>query len=109
MKRLKAWVARDEDGSLYMYPDKPKKRSYNWYANKVGYMKLEDSLFTEVQWSDEEPTEIKLSIKKNMEKSKIKSALSSLCRIALFVSILSCTVLGILHVIQWIIGLTFRT
>lgn len=109
MNELKAWVARDENGMLYMYPDKPKKRSYDWYANKVGYLKLEDSLFSEVKWEDEEPTEIKLSIKKNMEKSKIKSALSSLCRIALFVSILSCTLIGILHVIQWIIGLTFRT
>lgn len=109
MLEIEAWVARDEDGNLYMYPDKPQKRSYHWYANKIGYLKLEDSLFTEVQWSDEEPTEIKLSIKKNMEKSKIKSALSSFCRIALFVFILSCSVVGILHVIQCIIWQTFRT
>ena len=104
-KTIEAWVARDEDGSLYMYPDKPKKRSYNWYANKVGYMKLNDSLFPEVQWSDEEPKGIKLSIKN--EKSKIRSTLSSFCRIALFVVILCCTVLGILHVIRWIIRQTF--
>ena len=103
MVEIEAWVARDYDGMLYLYPDKPKKRSYHWYANKIGYMKLDNSLFPEVQWSDEEPTEIKLSIKKNMEKSKIKSALSSLCRIALFVSILSSTLLGILDVIQRII------
>lgn len=103
---LEAWVARDEDGMLYLYLAKPKKRSYNWYANKVGYMKLEDSLFTEVQWSDEEPTETKLTIKKNMEKSKIKSALSFLCRFSLFVFILWCTVLGIIDVIQWIIRQT---
>ena len=109
MKEIEAWVARDEDGILYMYPDKPQKRSYHWYPNKIGYMKLDDSLFPEVQWSDEEPTEIKLSIKKNMENSKIKSALSFLCRIALFVSILSCSVVGILLVIQWIIWQTFRT
>lgn len=109
MKELKAWVARDYDGRLYMYPDKPKKMSDNWYAPKVGYMKLDESLFPEVQWSDEEPKQIELSIKNNMENSKIKSAMSSLCRIALFVSILSCTVIGILHVIQWIIWLTFRT
>ena len=106
---LKAWVARDENGSLYMYPDKPKKMRDNWYAPKVGYMKLDDSLFPGVKWSDEEPKGIKLSIKKNMEKSKIKSALSSFCRIALFVFILLCTVIGILHVIQWIIRQTFRT
>ena len=108
-KTIKAWVARDEDGSLFMYTDKPRKRRYDWYAPKVGYMLLDDSLFQEVQWSDEEPKEIELSIRNNMENSKIKSALSSLCRIALFVIILWCTVLGILDVIQWIIRLTFLT
>ena len=104
MKALEAWVARDYDGSLYMYTAKPKKTSDFWHAGGVGFMKLDDSLFTDVQWSDEEPKEIKLSI---MEKSKIKSALSFLGRIALFVFILWCTVIGILHVIQWIIWQTF--
>ena len=105
MKALEAWVARDYDGSLYMYSDKPKKISDFWHAAGVGYMKLDDSLFPEVQWSDEEPKEIKLSI---MEKSKIKSALSFLGRIGLFVFILCCTVLGILHLIQWIIWQTLQ-
>ena len=107
MKALKAWVARDDDGSLYMYTAKPKKTSNFWHAPKVGYVKLDDSLFPEVQWSDGEPKEIRLSIRDNMEKSKIKLALSSLGRIGLFVFILCCTVLGILHVIQWIILHTF--
>lgn len=107
MKALKAWVARDENGSLYMFPEKPKKKSVFWHAPKVGYTKLNDSLFPEVQWSDEEPTEIELSIKNNMEKSKIKSAISFLCRFSLFVFFLSCTVVGILHVIQWFIWHTF--
>ena len=62
---LKAWVARDEDGSLYMYSDKPKKKSVFWHAPKVGYMLLDDSLFPEVQWSDEEPTEVTFTIKRN--------------------------------------------
>ena len=105
MEEINAWVARDYDGSLYMYSDKPKKMSDFWHAAGVGYMKLDDSLFPEVQWSDEEPKEIKLSIKN--DKSKIKSALSFLGRFSLFVSILSCTVLGLLHVIQWIIRQTF--
>ena len=102
---LEAWVARDYDGSLYMYTAKPKKMKDNWYAPKVGYMKLDDSLFSEVKWEDEEPKGIELSIKN--ENSKIKSALSFLCRFSLFVFILSCTVLGILDVIQWIIRQTF--
>lgn len=103
-KTIEAWVARDKDGILYLYTAKPQKMSDSWYADKVGYVKLDDSFFSEVQWSDEEPKEIKLSI---MEKSKIKSALSFLGRIALFVFILWCTVIGILHVIQWIIWQTF--
>ena len=103
MKEIEAWVARDKDGSLYMYTAKPQKMSDSWYADKFGYVKLDDSLFPEVQWSDEEPKEIKLSISNNMEQSKLKSALSFLGRIALFVFILWCTVLGILQVIQWII------
>lgn len=109
MKSLKAWVARNYDGSLYMYTAKPKKNRDFWYAPGAGYMKLDDSLFPELQWSDEETKEIKLSIRDNMEKSKIKSALSFLGRIGLFVFILWCTVVGILHVIQWIIWQTFRT
>ena len=107
MKTLEAWVARDDDGSLYMYTAKPKKTSNFWHAPKVGYVKLDDSFFSEVQWSDGEPKEIRLSIRDNMEKSKIKLALSSLGRIGLFVFILCCTVIGILHVIQWIIWQTF--
>ena len=107
MEEIHAWVARDVYGSLYMYTAKPKKMSDFWHAAGVGYMKLDDSLFPEVQWSDEEPKEIKLSIRDNMEKSKLKSALSFLGRIGLFVFILCCTVIGILHVIQWIIDTTF--
>ena len=104
---LKAWVARDENGMLYLYPDKPKKMRDTWYAPKDGYMKLDDSLFSEVKWEDEEPKGIKLSIKN--EKSKIKSALSFLGGFSLFVFFLACTVLGLLHVIQWIIWKTFLT
>ena len=63
-KTIEAWVARDEDGSLYMYSDKPKKRRYNWYAAQVGYMRLDDSLFPEVKWEDEEPTEVTITINK---------------------------------------------
>ena len=106
MKEIEAWVARDYDGSLYIYTAKPEKKSDFWHAPGAGYMKLDDSLFPELQWSDEEPKEIRLSIRN--EKSKIKSALSFLCRFSLFVFFLSCTVIGILHVIQWIIWQTFQ-
>ena len=107
-KTLEAWVARDENGMLYLYLDPPRKYQSKWLPNiRPDYIKMDRNLFPEVKWEDEEPTEMELSIKN--EKSKIKSALSSLCRIALFVFILCCTVLGIIHVIQWIILKTFLT
>ena len=108
MKEIEAWVARDYDGSLYIYTAKPEKKSDFWHAPGAGYMKLDDSLFPELKWSDEEPKEIKLSISNNMENSKLKSALSFFGRIGIFVFILCCTVIGILHVIQWIIWQTFQ-
>lgn len=64
MKTLKAWVARDENGSLYMYINKPKKLDDTWSLNSFGFFKLDDSLFPEVKWSDEEPTKVKLIIEK---------------------------------------------
>ena len=73
MVEIEAWVARDDDGSLYMYTAKPKKRSYNWYAPKVGYVKLDDSLFPEVQWSDEEPTEVTITINVDEEQWKTRT------------------------------------
>ena len=64
MKAIKAWVARDDDGNLYMYPTKPQKRRDSWNAAGVSFMKLDDSLFPEVKWSDEEPTKVKIVIDK---------------------------------------------
>ena len=104
------WIARDKNGTLYFHGiSKPKKDTGEgmWISDNYNPYSINQDLFPEVQWSDEEPKGIKLSIKDNMEKSKIKSALSFLGRIALFVFILWCTVLGILHVIQWIIWQTF--
>ena len=106
---LKAWVARDKDGILYLYTWKPRKSQSKWIPNirfdLIEFIELSRESFPEVKWEDEEPTEVSITIKRN-EESKIKSALNPLCRIALFVSILSCTVIGILHVIQWIIRQT---
>ena len=106
MKALKAWVARDKNGMLYMYLAKPRKNQSKWLPNiRPDYIKMDSNLFPKVKWEDEEPTEIELSIRN--EKSKIKSALSFFGGFSLFVFILWCTVLGILHVIQWIIRHTF--
>ena len=59
------WVARDKDGELAMYENKPFKdeRAEQWSLG--GWWDfLPENWFPEVQWSDEEPTKIKLVIEK---------------------------------------------
>lgn len=66
MKEIQAWVARDNDGMLYLYLREPQKVAGQWTAPDLhlGYIKLGDTTFPEVQWSDEEPTIVKITIDK---------------------------------------------
>lgn len=56
------YVARDKDGDLYLYKDHPLKCSESWQPSKTSndWIKLYPSLFPEVKWEDEEPTEVEL-------------------------------------------------
>ncbi len=55
------WLARDKNGKIFIYMEKPVKLSLQWSC-KCSFMELDDGLFQEVQWSDEEPTKVKLVI-----------------------------------------------
>lgn len=60
------FLARDKDNSLFLYVDnnEPKKGSDYWTCDDGDCMEIDSSLFTEVKWSDEEPTKVKLVIDK---------------------------------------------
>ena len=59
------WLARDEDGSLYLFfIEKPKKMSSLWNNQIDSWIEIDSHLFPEVQWSDEGPTKVKLEIVK---------------------------------------------
>ena len=59
------WLARDKSGYLYLYKGKPIKYSTYWRRPLPKDMiRLDKSLFPEVQWSDVEPTKVKLVIDK---------------------------------------------
>ena len=64
------WLARDKDGSLFLYIGciPIKNRSDNiWIAKELRItdaMLLDKDLFPEVQWLDNEPTKVKLVIDK---------------------------------------------
>ena len=60
------WIARDKDGELYLFSEKPSKREEFWLMNRGTVIQLPSELFPEVKWEDEEPRELILKpIEKN--------------------------------------------
>lgn len=61
---MTAWIARDEDGALFMYKDKPSRAKSDcggfWYSGG-DYSGMDNSLFQSVTWTSE-PLEVTLSI-----------------------------------------------
>lgn len=58
------WLARDKNTGLYLFINwKPVKGEKKWF-NGADYIEINSSLYPEVQWSDEEPTKVKLVIDK---------------------------------------------
>lgn len=51
------WIARDEDDSLWLFEEKPYKDKYVWYNDAIQY-RINERLFPEVKWEDEEPREL---------------------------------------------------
>ena len=58
-EKITAYVARDEDGRVFFYTEKPRKLSKVWYGGLLRFPQL----FPQVKWEDEAPTEVELTIK----------------------------------------------
>lgn len=57
-KYLRGWVARDKDGRLWFYTDKPWKHDgKSWEVPEGEYMEIDKTWYPNVKWEDEEPTE----------------------------------------------------
>lgn len=56
------WIARDADGRLYMYANKPIKDEEQWCSSVYDLFPLDVTLFPEVKWSDPEPTKVQIKI-----------------------------------------------
>ena len=63
MIEIELWAARDMDGKLFLYRDKPIKDKFVWYSPGFSLV-LASASFPEVKWSDDEPTRIKITIEK---------------------------------------------
>lgn len=76
--KLKVWIARDEDGGLYIYfihPFKSKsKREWRlrdfYNEDGAGAKRIDSDLFPSVKWEDEEPTEAYITLAKPQEQTK---------------------------------------
>ena len=55
---FKGWVARDSDGRLLFYTNKPwKYEGKTWAVSEGEWMEIDKSWYPDVKWEDEEPTE----------------------------------------------------
>ena len=52
------WMARDRDGNLCIYEEKPEKEENSWYFGGYDYISYFNHLFSAIQWEDDEPTRI---------------------------------------------------
>ena len=63
VNKVKVWLARDEDGSLYAYSNPPAKFEEHWELGGFSSnLLLDESRFTEVKWEDNEPTEAYITL-----------------------------------------------
>lgn len=55
------WIARDDDGSLWVFVNKPKKVRGNWYESSVeaNLLKAFRHMFSSIKCEDDKPTLIK--------------------------------------------------
>ena len=74
--KLKVWIARDEDGELYVYFIHPLKRKKEWrlpdFVNEdgIGAKRIDGDPFPSVQWEDEEPTEAYITLAESQSKQE---------------------------------------
>lgn len=64
MKTLKAWVARDENGMLFLYLSKPINFEGRWIPTSHRFTVMDEESFPEVKCEDEKATEVTITIKK---------------------------------------------
>ena len=52
------WIARDRDGELCIYEEKPRKEGNYWDFDGYGRPSYFNHLFSAIKWEDKEPTRI---------------------------------------------------
>ena len=61
-KSIRAWVARDGNGRLFLYKDKPRKGINGWLSTSVHICGMPSDAFPSIKWKDNEPTRVCIRI-----------------------------------------------
>lgn len=70
-KSIRAWVARDEEGDLFLHFIKPLKNRYYWYNDSGQYTELPQEASPNVKWEDNEPTRVYIRIAQHDNQKKL--------------------------------------
>lgn len=71
--KVKVWLARDKDGSLWLYPSIPLRDEGGGILFCNGsIIQLDSSSFPSVKWEDDEPTEAYITLAEPQEQSQPK-------------------------------------
>ena len=66
--KVKVWLARDKDGKLFAYSERPKKNViYRWVDMGLNSFELDCTKFLSVNWLDDEPTEAYITLAEPQE------------------------------------------
>jgi len=57
------WLAKDQDGELFAYINKPKKLNSVWLDEIIAETRIYENLFSFIEWKDNEPIEIEEMLK----------------------------------------------
>ena len=69
--KVKVWIARDKDGKLFAYSERPKKNViYRWVDMGLNSFELDCTKFPSVKWEDDEPTEAYITLAEPQEQPK---------------------------------------
>ena len=68
--KVRVWVARDRNGSIFAFSERPNK--YKVYWAFAPSMQLDKSIFPSVKWEDDEPTEAYITLAEPQEQSQPK-------------------------------------
>ena len=70
--KLKVWIARDENGKLFVFSDIPKRIINYWGTASFDNLELDCTKFPSVKWEDDEPTEAYITLAEPQEQQTPK-------------------------------------